>query len=372
MGKRTDNLLIGVCIADLHFGAFDPQKQYNILKEQFINVIKDLPVLDYIAILGDLYDHKMMGNSNGLLYASLLVEDIVQIAKEKNAIVVILNGTFSHDANQTSNLYHYLNDPSIDIRIITSVQFIDIRGTKILCIPELYGLDESIYQDYLTYSGYYDLAFLHGTFEGSVYGNNVGQGRLFTIHDFMMCKGFMVGGHVHTPGCHKGYFYYTGTPYRYKFGEEEAKGFLITIYDYSTRGHYVHFKEITSDTYITINIEDIISNDPKVIIDYINKLQKDQGINYLKVRFKYPIDGSDKVIIDNYYRNNPNTFVEFLSLVEEQKIKDREAGLIEDNQYDFILDPKIPDLEKFVRYVNMKEECTFITVDKLKEILSEV
>ena len=29
-------------ISDLHFGAFDPEKQYNILKKQFINKIKNI------------------------------------------------------------------------------------------------------------------------------------------------------------------------------------------------------------------------------------------------------------------------------------------------------------------------------------------
>lgn len=363
--------LIGACTADLHFSAFDPKEQYKILKEQFVNPLYQYPRLDYILIAGDIYDHKLMGNSDGLYYASIIMSDIIELAKTKDAVVIIIHGTFSHDANQIRNFYHYINHYNdVDIRIVTQVQFEYIKGAKILCIPELYGLDESIYQKYLHYSGYYDQAWMHGTFEGAVYSNNVGNGRLFTPHDFNMCTGFMVGGHVHTPGCHHGYFYYTGCPYRWRFGEEEDKGFLITIHDLDTNRHYVHFQKIISSTYVTIDINDIVSNDPKVVIEYINRLKVEKGIDYLKIKFRVPISGADKVIIDNYYRNNPYTFVEFLDIIEEKRIKDKEKGIISE-EYDFILDNNISDLEKFVRYVNINEGSEFITVDKLRSILED-
>lgn len=366
-----DNLLIGACTADLHFSAFNPKEQYEILKNQFIDVISNLPRLDYIAVAGDIYDHKLMGNSDGLYYASLIIDEIVRIAKEKNSTVLLLHGTFSHDSDQLKNFYHYLNSPDLDIRIVTNIQFEMIKGARVLCIPELYGIEESVYDKYLHKSGYYDIAIMHGTFEGAVYGNTVGNGRLFTIHDFDMCRGFMIGGHVHTPGCFKGYFYYTGSPYRWKFGEEEKKGYLIATYDKDTYLHYVHFQEIISKTYITIDITTIENNNPTAIINYINELKVKDNIDFLKVKFKVPINGSDKVIISNYFRNNNYTFVEFLDAANEYKIKTKEKEEFL-SEYDFILDNSISDIEKFVKYVNIREGKEFITVDKLTEILNEV
>lgn len=368
---NNKRMLIGANIADLHFGAFNPKEQYETLKTQFVDVIEQIPVLDYILIAGDIYDHKLMGNSDALYYASILMENIVRIAKQKNSTVVLIHGTFSHDADQLKNFYHYLDDPDIDIRIVTQIQFEDIKGCRVLCIPELYGIDESIYQYYLHYSGYYDQAFIHGTFEGAVYGNNVGNGRLFTIHDFDMCRGFIIGGHVHTGGCFSGYFYYTGSPYRWKFGEENDKGYLLTILDLDTYRHYVHFNKTECRTYITIDINDIISNDPKTVIEYINRLKKDQNIDYLKIKFNIPISGADKVVIDNYYRNNATTFVEFLNIAEERKLKAKENGILAP-EYDFILDNRLSDLEKFVKYVNINEGTEFITVEKLREVLEDI
>ena len=57
--------------------------------------------------------------------------------------------------------------------------------------------------------------------------------------------------------------------------------------------------------------------------------------------------------------------------MEEQKALSESNSNIEDSEYNFILDDKLSDMEKFVMYVNLKEGGEFITVDRLKEILSE-
>ena len=76
---NNKRMLIGANIADLHFGAFNPKEQYETLKTQFVDVIEQIPVLDYILIAGDIYDHKLMGNSDALYYASILIENIVRL-----------------------------------------------------------------------------------------------------------------------------------------------------------------------------------------------------------------------------------------------------------------------------------------------------
>jgi DNA repair exonuclease SbcCD nuclease subunit len=363
-------VFISVHIGDIHFAAFDPAEQYRILHEQFVNLISTYPRIDLISINGDLFDHKLMANSPGIYYASLLVDELVQLCRMKNSTLILLHGTYSHDAGQLKLFLHYMNDKTVDVRVVNTIQFELVKNCRVLCIPELYGVEEDIYQEYLFRSGYYDLAVIHGTFEGSVYGNNVGNGRLFTMHDFCMCTGVMIGAHVHHPGCFGGYFYYSGNPYRWKFGEEEDKGFLVLLQDLDTNRHEVYFNKINSYTYITIDLKDIVANNPKDTIAYIDNLKKERGIDYLKIRFKYSIQGSDKVIINNYYRNNKTTFVEFLDIMEEQKLKAESEGKV-DNDYAFIFDDSISDLEKFVHYVNMEEGSEFITIDRLKEILEE-
>lgn len=362
--------LIEAHIADLHFGAFDPKLQFEILKEQVLSKLMMIYKLDVIVIDGDIFDHKVMSNSDAAMYACLFVDQLVNIARSKNSTLVILHGTYSHDYDQLKLFYHYMEDKTVDVRIITSIKFEYIKGAKILCIPELYGIDESIYRKMFFESGWYDEAFVHGTFKGAVYGDNVGNGRLLTPQDFIYCKGVAIAGHVHKSGCFNGFFYYCGCPYRWKFGEEEEKGFLLLAHDLDSQIHHVHFEPIVSFRYDTIYLDTLVSEDPKNIIDYINRLKSEQGIDFIKVRFRVPVPGYNQTIINNYYRNNQNTFVEFMDVKEAEEYK-KEEKLKQNSQYNYLMDNSISDFERFVRYVNESEGYEFITVQKLSELLNE-
>lgn len=365
--------LIEVHLADLHFGAFNPADQYRILMEQVYNKIYTLPRIDIISIDGDIFDHKVMCNSDAALYATKFIDSLVYLCRIKKATLVILAGTYSHDFDQLKLFYHYMdNDPilDVDVRIITNIQFEYIKGAKILMIPELNGLDESIYEKYFFKSGWYDEAFVHGTFEGAVYGNlTSGNSRLLTANDFMYCKGVAISGHVHKSGCFQGFYYYCGCPYRWKFGEEEEKGFIILAHDLDTQIHYVDFQPIQSYRYDTIYLDELISNDPKKICDYINQRKINDGIDYIKVKIRVPIENYNKTIINNYYRNNSSTFVEFCDTNEIEESKKIQA--FENTKYDYLIDNTMSGLDKFVRYVNENEGYQFISVEDLTKILGE-
>ena len=365
--------LIEIHLADLHFGAFNPKSQYEILMDQMYNRIVQLPKIDIISIDGDIFDHKVMSNSDAALYASKFIDNLVHLSIEKNATLVLLAGTYSHDFDQLKLFYHYMDhnmELGADIRIITDIRFEYIKGAKILMIPELNSVSESVYQKFFFHSGWYDEAFAHGTFEGSVYGNlTSGSSRLLTEKDFIFCKGVAISGHVHKSGCFKGFYYYCGCPYRWKFGEEEQKGFLILAHDLDSRVHYVSFQEIDSFKYITIYLDELVSEDPKKICDWINERKAKDGIDYIKVKFRVKIPGYNKTIINNYYRNNPTVFVEFEQLDEIEKAK--QNGLLVSSEYNYLMDNSISDFDRFVRFVNEKEGCEFITVERLTQILND-
>lgn len=358
--------LITAHTADLHFPVFDPKVQYTILKEQFVNVLYELPVLDIVFINGDIFEHKVLSSSEGAMYATMFVGDVVELCRVKNATLIILHGTASHDCNQLKLFYHYITDQTVDVRIITNLQFEYVKGAKILCIPEMYGVDEDVYSEYLLYSGVYDMAVMHGMFQGAVAGDNTNS-RLFRISDFCNCRGPIISGHVHKPGCFDKYFYYTGSPYRWRFDDDHTKGFIIMAMNLDNGYHYCYYKEITSFIYRTIHIDSLISNDPRDIIEYINKLKTEQGIDYIRVIFDTEVPGSDKTIINNYYRDSRYTVVKFLDL-EAEAAKKKEIEL--DDEYSFILD-KLSGEEILCRYANVKKGYEYITIDELTRILSE-
>lgn len=363
-------MLVELHIADLHFGAFDPEDQYKILMEQFYQPAMSLPKVDIIAVDGDTFDHKVMSNSDVAMYACKFIDNLVYLAEQKNATLIILAGTYSHDYDQLKLFYHYIDgeySKRVDVRVVTTIQFEDVKGARILCIPELYGIDETIYSKFFFESGYYDAAFVHGTYKGSVYGDNAGMGRLLTERDFIYCKGVAISGHVHKSGCFNGFYYYCGCPYRWKFGEEEDKGWLLLVHDLDTQIHYVQFMKIDSYRYDTIYVDQLISEDPQKIIQWIDNRQKKDNIDYIKVKFRVNIPGSDRMIINQFYHNNKHTFIEFLDQkeIETEKVKEEIS-----NGYDYLMDDSISDLEKFIRYVNDNEGEQFITTEKLKELLT--
>ena len=129
----TRGTLIEVHTADIHFGAMDPKVQYDILMNQMINKLVDLK-FDVFFINGDLFHHKFMSNSDVVMYASMFVDQVIQLCRSKNATLVLLHGTASHDANQLKLFYHYIG--TLDIRLIAHIQFEMIKGDRVLCTPE--------------------------------------------------------------------------------------------------------------------------------------------------------------------------------------------------------------------------------------------
>ena len=100
--------LVSIHIADIHFGAIDPKVQYDILKEQYIDRISILDNIDLICIDGDLFEHKYMANSDVIYYSSEFVRQLVELCKIKNITLILLHGTYSHDANQLKLFYLYV------------------------------------------------------------------------------------------------------------------------------------------------------------------------------------------------------------------------------------------------------------------------
>ena len=104
---KQQDLFIEIHIADLHFGVMDPEVQYSILKNQFLDQIAYLPYIDIISVNGDIFDHKFMASSNAVMYANYFIQNLAEIARIHNATLLLISGTASHDADQLKLFYHY-------------------------------------------------------------------------------------------------------------------------------------------------------------------------------------------------------------------------------------------------------------------------
>lgn len=364
--------LIAAHISDLHFPAMDPRRQYNILEDQFLKKIEAMPRLDLICVNGDLYDHKLMTSSDGTLYASMFVARLVEIAKSHNATLILLQGTMSHDANQLKIYYHYMQRTDVDVRIVTNIRFEMVKNCRVLCIPELYGVPEEYYQRILFGSDFYDMCIMHGTIQGAVYGDNVGSGRLFSMNDFLNCKGPIIAGHIHKAATYYDHFYYCGSPYRWRFDDDCFKGFILMSYNMNTRQYYLDYEEIISDTYKTISLETLVNNDPIETINYIRNLKATEGINYIRVKFNSAIPGSSRMAMNDNFRNDDSITLEFFS-PEREIARQAEEKIKEDGEkFAFLMDSRLTDEQKFVMWVNyQKNDDKFLTVEELESMLKE-
>ena len=367
------DLFVEAHIADLHFGVMDPLKEFSILQEQFLNYIDSMNVLDIVSINGDIFDRKLLANSDAVMYAMYFVQNLVNICIRKNATIILISGTASHDADQLKLFTPFIRS-GVDIRIIFETQFIFVKGKKILCIPEMYNMGEEYYLRLLQYSGWYDSCYMHGTFMGAIRGKdeadlNSNREPVFSMDHFVSCKGPIISGHNHVNSVYKKDFYYCGSPIRWRFGEEGEKGFLILVHNLATRRYLVHLEPIQSFRYDTINLDDMLQSDPRFIIDYINKLKSD-GIDFIRIKFTK--NDSEKISILKSYFNNRND-IKIEANFEREKIKRQLQEMDEKYQeFDYLFDDNLSSKEKLVQYINQQENSTYWTLDNFEKFVSEI
>lgn len=364
-------------ISDLHFGKIDPKVEFNILKEQFIDRIKDLP-LDCISIDGDFFDRLFMSNTDTILYANLFFKELYNVCKNNakrgiHTVLILILGTKNHDADQLRLFYPYLEDKEVDLRIVETIQFQYINGCRVLCIPELYNVTNDEYSKVLYESGAYDMVFMHGSIEGAIYDNKMGESKIFSPSDFSCCMGPVVAGHVHTGPAVHGFCYYNGSPIRWNFGEEETKGFQLVLYDMDTRYYYIHKEPVHSFRYDTISIDDIIMTDPQKVISYINDLREKEGIDYIRLKCISNYDTQDALnIIKEYYRTDKTVKFKFdKEMSPDEKSFDQQTVEMYD-KYSYLFDKSISTYEIFARFINDNQSDIIVTADDIIDALKEI
>lgn len=220
-------------IADIHIGKRNDIKNY--FENELINIINIINEKrpDLIVICGDLFDKRILMNSQFAQYANILINSIADYANTYNKKFYLLKGTLSHDFNQL-NSYVYLTNSNIKIINTVTEEYLD--NMNILFIPEEYeDSKEDYYKDTVFNSDKkYDFVFGHGMFNfAGGYATESGKNNhiVFTVEDFSNnVYGSVIFGHIHIRMKNKN-CQYVGSYSRYNFGEEGPKGSLFIEYD---------------------------------------------------------------------------------------------------------------------------------------------
>lgn len=247
----------GLVLADLHIGAYSAsqtRKEILFLKEY----LKD-KYYSFIIIAGDYFDKKLYSYEDYIVIANELFFFLLKHCDKLRMI----NGTKSHDNDQYRLFSQYENqritdliDKEIDFRVINTFKEEDLfENLKVLYIPEEYVFDKKeFYKNILNKENEYDYVFGHGIIQEAMSNavRNIKKDTqkrkkapVFTTGELSrICKGQVYFGHYHVNTNINDKVFYVGSFSRYKFGEEEPKGF----YEIATDGekYLNHFVENTS------------------------------------------------------------------------------------------------------------------------------
>lgn len=246
-----DNLLNGIVLADLHFGAINSNRFMEELDGCLFKylskfVLKEHQLMDFIVIAGDTFDLSEPFNST-------VVQNVIRFMAKLACYtgnLWVIEGTRSHDALQTETLKTIFNGfmPSNSLctaRFIDKMTKIEYDGAKILFLPEEFVPNPEIYYDDWL-SEKYDLIFGHGMIDDIWYANGANNKQkqagslvtpVFSVDKLCAAGNYVYFGHVHE---HKSYgpngrFKYVGPTTRWEFGKEWDCGYYHITYDKTSK-----------------------------------------------------------------------------------------------------------------------------------------
>lgn len=216
--------------------------------QKFIEEVKkDKPIVTVIS--GDYFDRRISADEE--VYRNA-IKYLIEISNNTKYLIV-LQGTFSHDYNSLDILKTF-NMVKDNIYFVKSKEVLNIEEYKILCLPEEYPENpEEYYKEVLSQN--YDYIFGHGDIEGAMLHAGIDNRKLkgfkFSASKLSSIAKQVVFGHIHKHQYLKDNVAYPGSLARFKFGEEEAKGYI----EINIEANTMSFVEVQSSDYKTIVVK---------------------------------------------------------------------------------------------------------------------
>lgn len=246
-----DNLLNGIVLADLHFGAINSNRFMEELDGCLFKylakfILTEKQLLDFVVIAGDTFDLSEPFNST-------VTQNVIRFMSNLSCYtgnLWVIEGTRSHDALQTETLKTIFEEfkPANSLccaKFIQKTTKIEYDGAKILFLPEEFVPNpEDYYDEWL--NDKYDLIFGHGMIDEIWYANGAVNKQkqagslvtpVFSVNDLCKAGNYIYFGHVHE---HKSYgpmgrFKYVGPTTRWEFGKEWECGYYHITYDKTSK-----------------------------------------------------------------------------------------------------------------------------------------
>ena len=350
--------------ADLHFGYQDSKHKYEVLQRDVIsNITSDL---DAIIIAGDLFHTKLNMTTDAALYVLSFIKDLHNKCIECDVILVIVQGTKTHDFNQLQNFKIF---EGLHLSIVERTTVLNLCGLNIGFIPEEYiesDLHEEYYKD--IYAGGLDLIFGHGMFDFQSFErlNQESEKPLKNAPTFDsarfagLTKYGTYFGHIHTP-CSKGNVHYIGSYFTFNHGEVGQKSFIELEINTDDNTHEMYrvlnekdfeFRDIRmSDLLLTNN------NDVEKVSKIIEQASKDK---FIRIIVDQEIDAVYTNLLKRISVDNDSVSVKFKKQEIEKRVPD---------EYNFLLDVKMSYDDKITKFIRLKHgiDIPQSLLDKVKK-----
>lgn len=365
----------GYVISDIHVGAMDLETLYNEYTELFINRIKKDNKLDFVIVCGDFFDHKFYLNDNAAKMSYKMLKDLIEVCKDKDIPLRFVYGTESHECNQ----YDIMNVMKIydNVKVVKFVSDEELLpNLNILYLPEEHvnNIDD-YYDKYLSNYNKYDYVFGHGVIREvmtdlSVHIDNKSDDKrkktkVFTTKELdNICKGEVYFGHYHINIETDDKFFSIGSFSRWRYGEEERKGFYIVECNTDKEKYSHEYIENTlAKDYKTIRIgynNEVFTNEDKLkeSIDGFNNMIKREAYDNIRVVFNIPsnIEHPESTInyIKETLKKSDKIKVEIVNGYIDEKRKIQKEKVNETNQlYSFIFDKNLPLEDKASKFISI-------------------
>lgn len=385
---KTEILYSGICVGDIHFGALPANKLFSELNEGLINYIKEINILDFVILDGDYYDKIISLDSLNAKYSISIIKTLMILSKEKNFKIRILQGTRSHDNDQLKILENLNKDNIYDFKVIYEVTEEELfPEVNVLYIPEEYmEKQEEYYKDTIyNKEKAYDMIFMHGMVTDAAFvgmnqtSENMSKCPIIDTNILLeRCYGPIIAGHIHTNMCIKKRFFYIGSYSRWRFGEEEDKGFYHVMYSPINKKFNMNFiKNENAEIYKTVTVNNIpddkITDEVIDTISYIVTNELSNNVDKLRIKMIIPENYYNPNLLINtvkeMYANNKSVKIVITNESKEnQKKKIRDKIKKQKSEYDFLFKKEMSFEEKISKFIKVKFNKE-IDEDKIRKVI---
>ncbi len=343
-----------LAIADIHWGAMDPDEMYDNL-QYFLDFIRMKGDIDLVVICGDYFDYRLTLNSKAALKSLRWFDELYNTCKENGVKRLrAVKGTKEHDNDQWEAI-HPKETGEFFRKFYTCTSEETLPNLKCIYCPDetvnLKEYEELYLKEMMTL---HDIGFFHGNFDTQLPKMVIDQNLeanipsiiYFKDHWSKVINGPLVSGHWHVftdldP------LIYIGSYDRWSFGEEEDKGFLFIQYD--TNDHSYYWKHIENpfarkfDTIIIDNTLCVTPDDFANLTQDIQELKKSDPEMKIRVIYQITVENDEASVNFSEFRNivssMRNVKVDIKDFVKKRnKEKQKERVAISSGRYSYILD----------------------------------